>query len=204
MKRAINLLVAGAFVLALIAPGCYTVVSHPKDERGYTASQRSDCLKCHGDYSEYPYGYYYSPYPDYWWDYDKYGMYYAYPWWWSYYHQDEMAGHGTRFDDRDPHSPPVPPIIIISSPDYIPTNVPIPIIDGGGTGGGTTGKPADNEESRGKTENDDTGKETRQSNVDKPSGPQADDSSSNDGGASTETKPSPPANTKQDRRKGKP
>jgi len=118
MKRALYFLIPAAFILTILAPGCYTVVMHPSDEGGYHADQQSDCTRCHGDYHEYPYGYYYSPYPSYWWDHSDYAYYYAYPWWWSYYDYPYMTGDynyggasggGTKFDRREGQSEPAPP-----------------------------------------------------------------------------------------------
>lgn len=207
MKRAIHILVFLAFIAAIVAPGCYTVVSHPKDERGYAASQTSDCLRCHTNFDEFPYGYYYSPYPDHWWTYEKYGLYFAYPWWWTFYDQDKYTGRGTKFDPRDPHSPPTigdPDIIIINPSPVIIHDPYIP--DGGGTGDGY--KPGDSGESRGKDETGDTGKETRQDNVTKPSGPKTGNSDSgssgNNDGNSGDGSSSNTTGGKIDRRKGKP
>ncbi len=208
MKRAVNLLVILAFVAALAAPGCYTVVSHPKDERGYAASQSSDCLRCHSDYSEFPYGYYYSPYPSHYWTIEKYGLYYAYPWWWDYYDQDNKvySGRGTKFDPREPHYPPpdyIPPGGYPVLPSIIITN---PSWDNTGGSGTVGGKPGSETDTRGKDETADDGKETRQDNVNKPSGPKSDNSTTNDNSDSNnqEEKPSKDSKTKQDRRKGKP
>lgn len=211
MKRAVHILVVLAFVAALIAPGCYTVVSHPKDERGYRASQSTDCTRCHTNFDEYPYGYYYAPYPDHWWTYEKYGLYYAYPWWWSYYDQDQYVGRGTKFDPRDPHQPPIEPYP--GGPIFMPSPVIITTpYDPGGSGGGTgnTGKPGD----AGDTDNSDTGKETRQSNVGKPSGPKTTSGGSGTSGGSTNNNSGNSSNNsgsssntsggKIDKRKGKP
>lgn len=129
MKRALYLLIPAAFMLAIMAPGCYTVVMHPSDEGGYHAEQTSDCVRCHTDYHEYPYGYYYSPYPSYWWDYSDYAYYYAYPWWWSYYDYPYLPGDyhysgtsgGTKFDRREgPREPAAPPYSTRSKDDYQP------------------------------------------------------------------------------------
>jgi hypothetical protein len=92
---------------------------HPSEEDGYHAEQTSDCIQCHTDFEEYPYGYYYAPYPSYWWDHSDYAHYYAYPWWWSYYdypyqvHEYEPTvspGRDTKFGRRDltpePSAPP--------------------------------------------------------------------------------------------------
>jgi hypothetical protein len=119
MNRTIRLLVSLTFLLAIIAPGCYTILQHPADGEGYRANQTSDCTRCHADYHSYPYGYYYSPYPSYWWEYPHYSHYYAYPWWWSYYDYPYLEGDneydtyvsdpGTKFDRREVRDGPMPP-----------------------------------------------------------------------------------------------
>jgi len=119
MRRALYLLIAAAFILVVVAPGCYTVLIHPADEGStYYARQTSDCVRCHGDYAEYPYGYYYSPYPDYWWNHRDYASYYAYPWWWSHYdypyldedyEPGEISESRTKFGRREARPGPVPP-----------------------------------------------------------------------------------------------
>ncbi len=120
MRSILRLLIPLALVLAVIVPGCYTVVMHPSDEGGFRADQTSDCIRCHDSYHDYPYGYYYDPYPSWWWDYSNYSSYYAYPWWWRYYdypylddgyhYGDGGADHrGTKFDRRGTRSGPVPP-----------------------------------------------------------------------------------------------
>lgn len=128
MRRALYFLVPITVILALILPGCYTVIVHPSDEGGYQARQTSDCLRCHADYHEYPYGYYYSPYPSYWWDYPGYGYYYAYPWWWSYYDYPYLDGdytydgvsarQETKFDRREVRGSPAPPPHSIMENDF--------------------------------------------------------------------------------------
>lgn len=117
MRLAVKILAIFAFVAAAMAPGCYTVLKHPTDEGGYAASQTSDCTRCHYDYATFPYGYYYAPYPDYWWQYERFGSYYAYPWWWSYYdysyNDDNIAtesdGRETKFDRSESSTEPMPP-----------------------------------------------------------------------------------------------
>jgi len=101
MRQALRLLIPAAVVLALLAPGCYTIVKHPAGDGDYQAAQTSDCVRCHSDYHEYPYGYYYGPYPSYWWEYSRYGYYYAYPWWWSYYDYPYMDGD-YDYSDQSP------------------------------------------------------------------------------------------------------
>jgi hypothetical protein len=119
MRTTLRLIIPLALILAVIGPGCYTVVMHPSDEGGYRADQTSDCLRCHDSYHDYPYGYYYSPYPSWWWNYSNYSSYYAYPWWWRYYdypyldggyHYSDGGGsahRGTKFDRRG--TGPAPP-----------------------------------------------------------------------------------------------
>lgn len=167
MKRTLRLLLPLTILAAIIWPGCYTVIMHPTDDDGYRASQVSDCTRCHPDYGQYPYGHYYSPYPDYWWSYPRYGDYYANPWWWSYYgnpseDEGEAAGEdetnrGTKFDRREAASPPAPPYAVPGSGFNHrtgETNFPTDIGSGGGTGTGagrtqpgtgdsSTTKPAD-------------------------------------------------------------
>jgi hypothetical protein len=122
MRKTLRLLLPAAVILALAAPGCYTVVMHPSDDDGYRASQTSDCVRCHSDYHQYPYGYYYSPYPSWWWTYPSYSSYYAYPWWWQYYDYPYLDGNGydysssglsthegTKFDRHETRPGPVPP-----------------------------------------------------------------------------------------------
>ncbi len=71
---------------AIICMGCYTVLVHPRTEENYSSHDyQQGCTDCHSTYHEYPYGYFYGNYPDYWWDSPRYGRYYAYPWWWDYY-----------------------------------------------------------------------------------------------------------------------
>ena len=82
-----GVVVAAAFLLF----GCYTILKHPvTDGEGPERTDvhpqeyyRQNCLDCHADYNEYPYGYFYGVYPDYYWQYPRFGYYYAYPWWWD-------------------------------------------------------------------------------------------------------------------------
>jgi hypothetical protein len=152
MKRALYLLIPLTFILVAIGPGCYTVLMHPSEEGGYHAQQTSDCTSCHTDYNDYPYGYYYSPYPSYWWDHSDYAYYYAYPWWWSYYdypyadgnyEYGQNSGHGTKFDRREGPREPAPPPYSDDSRDkwnddyQTPVVYPTPTYDPG-TGPTTT------------------------------------------------------------------
>lgn len=148
MKKALRLLLPLTILAAVLWPGCYTIVMHPSDDDGYRASQVSDCSRCHPDYNAYPYGHYYSPYPSYWWDYPHYSGYYANPWWWSLYDYPYAGGEeggegdetdrGTKFDRRDPSTPPPPPYVYpgLSLPTR-PGILDYPSGGGGGLGSGT-------------------------------------------------------------------
>ena len=132
MRRLIRLLIPLTLIVAIIGPGCYTMIWHPKDETSHRkVDQLSDCTSCHVEYGSYPYGYYYDPYPDYWWDHPGYSAYYAYPWWWSYYQypyldgnydQGESSLRGTQFDQREAVYIPPPPY---SLPDNYKVEIPI-------------------------------------------------------------------------------
>ncbi|HEX9751176.1 MAG TPA: hypothetical protein VGB22_07840 [candidate division Zixibacteria bacterium] len=72
--------------------GCYTVLKHPitaqeGPERSPHPQEyyRQNCVDCHADYNEYPYGYFYGEYPEHYFEYPRWGHYYAYPWWWDHY-----------------------------------------------------------------------------------------------------------------------
>jgi len=150
MRTVLRLLIPVAIILALALPGCYTVIMHPSDEGGYQARQTSDCGRCHGAFHEYPYGYYYSPYPSWWWNHDAYSSYYAYPWWWRYYdypylgddyqYRGTSANRGAKFDRRDSRSGPVPPPHSIggSNPDLIWPGISTPGEYDRGQGGSNT------------------------------------------------------------------
>ena len=160
---------------------------HPEDEGGYQAAQTSDCVRCHEDYHTYPYGYYYSPYPSYWWEYDRYGQYYAYPWWWSYYdypylnddyvHTGSASQRATKFDRREvSRTPQPPPHSTRSAPGFgdpvrpgmygLPVDNSPGTSDSPGTSGDVTRPSTDgNADSRSKDSNSGKtgGKSTRQS-----------------------------------------
>jgi hypothetical protein len=183
MKQTASFLLPIAFVLMIIAPGCYTVVMHAEDEGGYRASPVSDCQSCH-DYSDYPYGYYYSPYPSYWWDHADYGYYYVYPWWWSYSDSEDDIYYsedgdyssdirGTKFDRRGGHENPLPPPYSFphDGSGIIEPSLPnIPVTTGVGSGDqGTSGRPGtDTNDTGSRSKTQGTGetdsKEFRQSN----------------------------------------
>ena len=131
--------------VAIVCMGCYTVLVHPGTEENYTSHDyQQNCTDCHSDYHEYPYGYFYGDYPDYWWDTPRYGHYYAYPWWWDYYWYTEkphrqnitdnggdeapdVRGEGKKIERRQTLRPPYT--------DDIPTISR----EGYNTGSGTTG-----------------------------------------------------------------
>ena len=184
MKRLLCLLVPMSLLLAVIGPGCYTIIQHPAGYDGERAGQSSDCTSCHADYQQFPYGYYYSPYPSFWWDYPGYSHYYAYPWWWSYYqnigsdvgnisdNSDEptTSDRGTKFDRRSGHGMPLPPPYSYPSDNNLnwptgPGIYSLPSGTGTSTSGGTgTGKGAT--DTRGKDQDSTSkgdGKEVRQS-----------------------------------------
>ena len=120
MHKLIILLITLIFLVLLLS-GCYTILKHPGAEENYTAQDyQADCLGCHTDYHEYPYGYFYGYYPNYWWSSPRWGHYYAYPWWWDhywydgsneYYHEDDndltpRSTHGEKAVRRDALRPP--------------------------------------------------------------------------------------------------
>lgn len=126
--------------------GCYTILKHPpSQDAGREYSQeyyRENCLDCHPDYHDYPYGYFYSDYPAYYFDNPRWGQYYAYPWWWEHYwydgeYDDEdevIAGGGTQDKvSRSRGGGMAPPYIRGANTRFQH--------DGGGLGGGAT-KPA--------------------------------------------------------------
>jgi len=97
--------------VAFVAVGCYTVLRHPITEsEGPSPTQahpqeyyRQNCLDCHQDYANYPYGYFYGEYPSYYFDYPRWGYYYAYPWWWDRgWYQTDNAGTQTADQTESP------------------------------------------------------------------------------------------------------
>ncbi len=79
-------------ILTITGVGCYTILTHPTvqgEEAGNIEQTgqyyREHCTDCHGDYHQYPYGFYYGYYPDYYFSNPRWGHYYAYPWWWDNY-----------------------------------------------------------------------------------------------------------------------
>jgi hypothetical protein len=133
MRKVLRFLIPASFILAVLVPGCYTVLMHSSDEGDYRVSQTSNCLSCHSDYQEYPYGYYYSPAPSFWWQYPNYGYYYATPWWWGYYEYDYLDGDyryhepdmaDTKFGPRERDNIPIRPPHVFQDPGYLPPNSP--------------------------------------------------------------------------------
>ncbi|MCP4632837.1 MAG: hypothetical protein GY855_07905 [candidate division Zixibacteria bacterium] len=102
MNRSLSLCLAMLFII-LMASGCYTILQHPDSEINYTAEDyQTDCLECHAEYHEYPYGYFYGQYPDYWWSSPRWGRYYAYPWWWDNYWYEGNYQHSEYEVDDEP------------------------------------------------------------------------------------------------------
>ncbi len=101
MSKLITLSLA-IFLLTLLISGCYTILRHPASETNYAAEDyQANCLGCHSDYHEYPYGYFYGDYPDYWWSSPRWGRYYAYPWWWDNYWYDGSNRHTPDYSEDE-------------------------------------------------------------------------------------------------------
>jgi hypothetical protein len=162
-----------AFVAAsIISLGCYTIIKHPQiqstqtavdtDQYTHTSNDR-DCMRCHQDFGQYPYGYYYSDYyPSYYWDYPRWGSYYAYPWWWDHfwYNGGSQQAGNTNADNRPDRrrqglAPPYSQGGNLNFPAPLP---PPPMFTPGGTGTGSNGTATggtsggDNGGSKGKEE----------------------------------------------------
>jgi hypothetical protein len=168
-----KIFIIGAILIGALITihGCYTIIKHPSvmqadnaGETGETAEHANgnrDCVSCHQDYQQYPYGYYYGYYPGYYRDYSRWGQYYAYPWWWdSYYNNNSGGGSdggqveqgrkpGTRRGMEPPYAFPgginlkdtlTPPSFNTGA-----NNPPVIVTPGGGTatGGGTVNNPPD-------------------------------------------------------------
>ena len=103
MRKAFTLLIPLSIIL-LSAVGCYTILKHPSVDENYASSDyQHNCVSCHPDYQNYPYGYFYGDYPNYWWSTPRWGHYYAYPWWWDYYWYDtnnDNGGDGGETQER--------------------------------------------------------------------------------------------------------
>lgn len=204
MRNVIRALIPLTFILAVAVTGCYTVISHPENERDYRADQTSDCLRCHVDYGDYPYGHYYSPDPEYWWEHNIYVQYYAEPWWWDYYDYPGADGSGrsTKFDRVDGASEPPPPPYITGDEGYPVTPVIINLpVQPPPAGGGTSGQQArpetggDETDSRSKG-NDSSEQNTKTSRQSSPSNSTTDDSRPEAVPKRPEPKNSPPAEDK--------
>ncbi len=182
MKLLGRLVIATTIISALLIPGCYTVVKHPTTNGKFLADQTSNCISCHAGYTEFPYGHYYSPTPDYWWDNPRYGEYYTFPWWWSYYEYSYLDGEyrydsysapgQTKFEVHEVtiYAPPPPYSFPYTNGGgyFIPGPVIIPNIGGpsGGTGTGANSRPSgstDGSRSRDGSTGSSDSKETRQS-----------------------------------------
>ncbi len=100
--RATIVIIIGLFILSF--GGCYTILKHPPagdSAHEYSGEYyRENCLDCHPDYQEFPYGYYYGSYPEYYFEYSRWGQYYAYPWWWDHLWYDGQSA-GYHGDDAE-------------------------------------------------------------------------------------------------------
>ena len=95
MKNKIVVLGILLLAMGIFSWGCYTILTHPTvaEEEGKATSHqgeyyREHCTDCHAEYHNYPYGFYYNYYPDYYWNSPRWGYYYIYPWWWDRYWWD--------------------------------------------------------------------------------------------------------------------
>lgn len=157
-----------AIALAITSIGCYTIIRHPSmdtmtevspeatTQAGYNHSPGDyDCVSCHRDYAEYPYGFYYNPLPEYYWEYPRWGDYYAYPWWWDdYWYNSSGSPSSVVIDTVDKIARPerqrgLPPPYVTGAEPLIPSlptfnsgSNPPPVITNPNTGtttGGNTG-----------------------------------------------------------------
>ena len=103
MRKFFTLLIPLCIAILTLA-GCYTILKHPEVQENYTSTDyQHDCVRCHADYQEYPYGYFYGDYPDYWWSAPRWGHYYAYPWWWdNYWYDQEDIDHSQQDNSPRP------------------------------------------------------------------------------------------------------
>ena len=125
------------------------MIKHPKVDyvQHSTEYYSNQCLDCHNDLEEYPYGFAHSANPEFWSEYQNWGKYYTYPWWWESYWWDI----GFEHFPGDDYQAPAPTIINIDiippSPWYIPFDpAGIDVNQGGGNTGSTT-KYKDSDES---------------------------------------------------------
>lgn len=219
MKPLGRKLIMIGIIAALLIPGCYTTVRHPTDEGDFLANQTSDCVSCHAGYTEFPYGHYYAPTPDYWWDNPRYGEYYTFPWWWSYYEYSYLNGEygydsysgGTKFDEHEvvvtPRTqiPPPPYSLPYLDDNYnLPGPVFIPVNTGGSGGGTSTGARPVTDHGDSRTRDGSTGssesKETRQS-TDKTARPTPQNGDNSSSGQ--ESKPATNNETKSGKKKSR-
>ncbi len=159
--------IAALLAVAITSLGCYTIIRHPSmttaEEQASADNSSSyahgkadrDCLRCHQDYSDYPYGHYYEYYPDYYWSNPNWGSYYAYPWWWEdYWYEDngnaavdtvDVVGSPERRRGlAPPYTRGADPLL--DPPPFSPGST-TPIVGGSGgtsTGGGTVVTPPTN------------------------------------------------------------
>ena len=140
MARKAIILIALAAGCLIIVQGCYTIIKHPKVNQADHSVEYygNNCMDCHNEITEYPYGYGYSSFPGYWEDYHNYGLYYTFPWWWESYWWD------INLEPNENYSPDAADrrrgiLIPQNSWDYVPppseiTNQTPP--SGGDSGGG--------------------------------------------------------------------
>ncbi|MFH2035484.1 MAG: hypothetical protein ABIJ45_03700 [Candidatus Zixiibacteriota bacterium] len=89
-------------ILILFGSGCYTIIQHPGEGNNYTTtSGETDCIRCHPHYHD-DYGTSHLYYPDYWTTYERFGRYYAEPWWWDFYWYDR---YNYSYDDDQTDNP---------------------------------------------------------------------------------------------------
>lgn len=175
MKKHFTLMIFIAALVMVTTAGCYTLLHHPGDEESYSVTRGSnDCISCHPDYHEdYGFSHYY--YPDYWSSYDRWGQFYAVPWWWDYYwYDDEYYRYGSGSDGTSPRSPNAEPAVRPGSrfEDNTLTNVPTVTrgntwTTGSSSSGGVTKTKDDSADGGGKVET--KTKETRNTETKKES-----------------------------------
>jgi len=136
MNRKYYILLGMLIAVAITVQGCFTMIKHPKIDytEHSTEYYSNQCLGCHSDLEEYPYGFEHNSNPEFWSEYQNWGKYYTYPWWWESYWWDIDFGY---YESGDNAYYPTPIIIVVP-----PNPWPIPIDPAGidvGQGSGNTG-----------------------------------------------------------------
>jgi hypothetical protein len=155
-----------AFVIA--GGGCYTIIKHPKVDLVEHDNQyyQKQCLDCHQDYHEFPYGYGYGDVPSYWQDYGRWGSYYAYPWWWENYWWDVGAGENDGKYKYDSGEMPRERRGLFDNLPWEQGLGPAPIVpDGGGSGSNTGGTATGSTDDDGGKTKEDAQKTEKQENT---------------------------------------